>query len=140
VEIRTEIEIDAPVARVWAVLVDFDGYASWNPFMVRIDGRPEPGAKIAIEIAPPNMKRRVMRERVFAVKPNEELWWGAGPAGIMKGRHFFKLEQLAPGRTRLVHGEEFTGIVVPFVRGLLKNIELGFVACNEALKRHVESG
>ena len=32
-KIRTEIEISAPPERVWEVLVDFPGYAGWNPFM-----------------------------------------------------------------------------------------------------------
>jgi uncharacterized membrane protein len=36
--IETEIEINAPAARVWALLTDFDGMGSWNPFIKSVSG------------------------------------------------------------------------------------------------------
>jgi hypothetical protein len=135
--IHTEVEVAAPRERVWEVLVDLARYAEWNPFMVRIDGKAEVGAKITIEIAPPNMRRRKMRERVHRVIPNEELRWGAGVRGLLLGDHYFRLETAGAG-TRVLHYEDFTGIVVPLVKGLLANIQRGFEMTNEALKRRVE--
>ena len=35
----TTIAIDAPAARVWALLTDAVGYAAWNSTVGRIDGR-----------------------------------------------------------------------------------------------------
>jgi hypothetical protein len=35
---RTEFEIDASDERVWAVLVDFEHYADWNPSVPFISG------------------------------------------------------------------------------------------------------
>ena len=32
------VEIDAPAAAVWSVMVDFDRYGEWNPFCVAVDG------------------------------------------------------------------------------------------------------
>jgi hypothetical protein len=42
-EIEKVIEIDAPPADVWRVLLDFDAYGEWNPFIRSISGRVEPG-------------------------------------------------------------------------------------------------
>ena len=140
-KIATEIEIDAPVARVWEVLTDFPGYATWNPFMVNLEGKVEVGAPITIDIRPPGGKPRRMREKIYAIAPNEELRWGAHLLipGIGSGVHVFRLEELPGGRTRLHHGEVFSGILVPFVKKMLAKIEAGFVLTNEALKRHVEA-
>lgn len=137
--IATQVDIDAPVARVWDVLTDFPGYATWNPFMVKLEGKPEAGAPITIDIRPPGGKPRRMREKVFSVTPQSELVWGAGIRGIGNGVHTFRLEELPGGRTRLHHGEVFTGVIFFFVKKLVAQIEAGFVLTNEALKRHVEA-
>ena len=34
-ELHSEIEINAPVERVWEVLTDFASYPRWNPFIRR---------------------------------------------------------------------------------------------------------
>jgi len=39
--ISTEIDIAAPPNKVWAVLTDYDRYAEWNPFLVKIYGDKE---------------------------------------------------------------------------------------------------
>ena len=33
-----KIEIAAPPTAVWAILMDFDRYPEWNPFIVKISG------------------------------------------------------------------------------------------------------
>jgi uncharacterized protein YndB with AHSA1/START domain len=43
-ELRTETQIDSPVDRVWHVLMDFNAYLEWNPFLRRIDGKAEVGS------------------------------------------------------------------------------------------------
>ena len=37
-ELRAEIEIDADPDSVWAVLMDFEAYPEWNPFIQPIEG------------------------------------------------------------------------------------------------------
>ena len=31
------VDINAPVSKVWEVLVDFEAYSEWNPFTVQVD-------------------------------------------------------------------------------------------------------
>ena len=37
-ELNTQIDIDAPVERVWSVLTDFAAYPEWNPFILSAEG------------------------------------------------------------------------------------------------------
>jgi uncharacterized protein YndB with AHSA1/START domain len=52
-ELQTEIDIAAPAERVWRILTDFDAYPDWNPFIRKIQGRPEPSGKLEVRIEPP---------------------------------------------------------------------------------------
>jgi uncharacterized protein YndB with AHSA1/START domain len=51
-ELRAEIEIDAESGRVWAVLMDFDAYPEWNPFITSIQGERTVGAKLRARLQP----------------------------------------------------------------------------------------
>ena len=44
-ELRAEIEIDAEPGRVWAVLMDFEAYPEWNPFITSIEGEQDGGCQ-----------------------------------------------------------------------------------------------
>jgi hypothetical protein len=60
--------------------------------------------------------------------------------GLFDGEHSFVIEELGPGRTRLVQEETFKGALVPFLSGMLKNETLpGFEAMNKALAARAES-
>jgi hypothetical protein len=83
-----------------------------------------------------------VKEKVRAVTDGVELRWGGGPPlpGLADGDHFFRLVDLGGGRTRVLHGEDFTGLLVPFLKGLLRQVAEGFELTNAALKQRVEAG
>jgi uncharacterized protein YndB with AHSA1/START domain len=43
-QLHTEIEINGPAERVWAVLTDFASYPEWNPFIRQVSGELNIGA------------------------------------------------------------------------------------------------
>ena len=45
-ELRAEIEIDADPDSVWAVLMDFEAYPEWNPFITSIEGSQARGSQL----------------------------------------------------------------------------------------------
>ena len=47
------VEIEAPQAFVWDVLVDYARYPEWNPYTVRVDTRLEVGADVVLHLPDP---------------------------------------------------------------------------------------
>lgn len=141
-EIRTSVDIAATAEQVWAVVADFDAYSEWNPFVRRIEGWPERGQRLAVEIAPPDGKVMNFRPRVLeAVRPERLSWRGRLVLpGLFDGEHHFFIEQLDSGGVRFHHGERFSGLLVPFMKASLESgVRPGFEAMNRALKERVES-
>lgn len=141
-ELRTEIEIAAEPSAVWRVLVDFPHFADWNPFIPFIAGEPKVGARLEVLLSPPNGREMTFRPKVLVVDEDRELRWLGHFLfrGLFDGEHFFRLIELGGGRTRFVHGENFSGLLVKPMTGLLTSTARGFVFMNQALKRRVESG
>lgn len=112
-EIRTEIAIDAPPAKVWSVLTDTAAYAEWNPFIVDMQGEVAKGATLRNTMQPANGSQIVFKPTVLEVKPQRELRWLGRlfVPRIFDGEHYFLLEETATG-TRLVHGEKFRGVLL----------------------------
>ena len=140
-EILTEIEVAATPARVWQVLTDLDAYPQWNPFITRAHGELRVGARLEVLIQIPGESGRVFRPEVLKVERERELRWLGRFAvpGLFNGEHFFKIEPRETGRTRFLHGERFTGLLVPFLGRMLDKTERGFGSMNDALKTRAEA-
>ena len=139
--IRTTIDIDADPRAVWAVLTDFATYRDWNPFMSRIEGAAEVGAKLVVHMTPPGGRGMTFRPTVVSAVPGEELRWlgKLGFGGLFDGEHSFVLTPNPDGSTRLDHDEQFSGALVRLLKGTLKHSHAGFQAFNSALKQRVET-
>jgi len=139
-EIHTEIEIDAAPEEVWRVLTDFAAYPSWNPFVRSVSGELREGARLEIFVQIPEGRGMKFTPKVLRVEPARELRWiGSLPVpGLFNGEHIFRLEPAGPGRARFLHGERFTGLLIPFMGSILKKTRRGYLLMNEALKARVE--
>jgi len=139
--LETQIDIDAPVERVWSLLVDFPAYPRWNPFVRSIEGILEAGQSLKVFIQPQGANGMRFQPTVLAVQPNRELRWKGKLflPGLFDGEHCFKLEEKPGGGLTFHQSETFSGILVPlFRRSLDGSTKQGFVAMNEALKREAE--
>jgi hypothetical protein len=138
--IETEIDINASAAKVWAVLTDFPKMPLWNPFITAITGRLAPGERLTITIHPPGKSAITLHPTLLTVAPERELRWLGHfmISGIFDGEHYFLLDPLGDNRTRLTHGESFSGLLVGFLRGTLDATETGFNNMNAALKQQAE--
>jgi uncharacterized protein YndB with AHSA1/START domain len=63
--IETNILIHASVEKVWAVLVDFDQYPNWNPFINSISGELKVGQTIKVKIAAPDSKPMIFQPKIL---------------------------------------------------------------------------
>jgi hypothetical protein len=140
-QIETSIEIDAPAARVWALLTDFSAVPTWNPFIRSISGQLAQGARLSVHIAPPGQSGMRFKPTVLALRPERELRWLGRLIipGLFDGEHYFLLDPLAETRTRLTQGEKFSGVLVGVLRSALSATEAGFKAMNAALKQRAEA-
>jgi hypothetical protein len=139
-KIETEILVDAAPESVWAVLMDFPAYPSWNPFIVAIDGKAEPGESLRVSMRPPGGKAQTFKPKVLRADALEAfVWRGSLPVpGLFTGEHSFQLTRAGDG-TRLRHSESFSGLLVPFLRKMLVRTEEGFNQMNAALKARAEA-
>jgi len=139
-ELRTEIEIDAPPERVWAVLVDFEKFPDWNPFIRSIRGNVQVGSRLDVLLGASGTRAMRFRPIVKAVVPNRELRWlgRLGLPRLFDGEHIFQIEPLGPIRSRFVQRERFRGLFVPLLaRSLNRDARRGFEEMNRALRERV---
>jgi hypothetical protein len=134
--ISTVVEIDAPSARVWEVLVDLPAYPAWNPFIVEASGTVAVGETLSLRMALPGRDPMTITPRLLVVDPPRELRWKGRLVlpGLFDGEHAFVLTPLENGRTRLDHTERFTGLLLPVARGMVYDATVqSFHALNAAL-------
>lgn len=133
--IETEIIIEASLAEVMGVLKDTTSHSHWNPFIREIKGSFKAGEIIQILITPPGGSTMKFKPRVLEANDYEIRWLGKFlMKGIFDGEHYFVLKELSLNKTKLIHGEKFSGLLVPLFKGVLDKTKLGFIQMNEALK------
>lgn len=139
--IKTDIIIEAAVSTVWQVLMDKESYPDWNPFIHHIEGEMKVGETLTNTLMQANGKSIQFTPTVLAAEENKEFRWlgHLWMKGIFDGEHYFLLESLSATQTRLIHGENFTGILAGILMKMIgEDTKKGFVAMNEALKSRAE--
>ena len=137
----TMMNIDAPPSVVWAVLTNTGSYSDWNPFIRRVSGDLQEGAKLDVRIEPPRGRAMSFKPAVLTVENESELRWLGRflLPGLFDGEHIFRLEALGDGGTRFTQAERFSGILVRAFTSTLDKTELGFEQMNTALKAQAEA-
>lgn len=141
-EIKTEMVLNASKQKLWEVLTDFNAYPSWSTFIDSVNGEIAEGNQVKVTITPIGQKSMSFSSKLLVVKPNNELRW----CGVLfhpflfRGEHYFILETMED-KTRLIHGEKFTGILMPIFNlfKFTENTKRGFEAFNMAFKKRVEA-
>jgi hypothetical protein len=140
IEVRTDIA--APAEQVWQVLTDFARYPEWNPFVRELTGEVAPGRAIEVKLALGGGKPMPISPVVVRFDAPVELRWRGKllVPGIFDGEHSFAVEAIDSRRSRLIHAEQFSGILIPVFRRFAgQQTERAFEAMNLALKARVEA-
>lgn len=140
-EVRTETEINASPEKVWKILVDFEKYDQWNPFIHRIVGQAKEGSRISIFIETPSGKNRRYEPVITKVENGRELrWFGKSRfPGFMNNEHIFTIEFVESETVRFVQREQFDGVLSTlFGKTLDSDIKQGLSEMNRALKERAE--
>lgn len=77
---QSETLIDAPIQKVWDVIMDLKNYPDWNPFTIEVENRDGPvvGAAIRLHVRWSDGKGLISPERISRIEPP------AGDAGARR--------------------------------------------------------
>jgi hypothetical protein len=141
-KVHTQIDIDAPIRKVWDLISDLNNYADWNPFVVMGKGPVREGERVTVRAQPEGARATTFHPVITALVPERELRWLGHLIlpGLVDGEHIHILEPLGENRTRYIHDDEFSGLLVPVVWPWLETATYkGFEKMNVALKKRAES-
>ena len=142
-EIRTEIELAAPLDRIWALVADFSLYPRWNPLFTEAGGKPGKGATVRMTVALPPIDPFTIPVTLEEILPRSTIRWSYRyPVPMLFGWNFdITLEAAGEERVRVVQHSRFTGMLAPlFGFGLGRAVREGAERLNGALKRWGEKG
>lgn len=140
-EIKTEIIINASRERIWKVLTDFEAYPQWNPFVVRIEGKPIIGTRLKNTLQN-GEKQFQFKPIVTSVEPGKSFAWLGSLfiKGLFDGHHSFELEDLGNSQVKFIHSEQFSGILSGFIlKKIGADTKLNFIKFNKAIKKRAEA-
>lgn len=135
--VTTEIVIAAEPSAVWRVLLDLDGYPEWHPIFLPLEGGIEAGREVRYRWTQPTGERMELKFEVSEVVENEYLRQVGGFPGLLAFDHRFRLEETAPGETRVTQSEIFRGLGLWLWDANQMQEEYGKV--NQALRERVEA-
>ena len=121
--------------------MDFKNYPNWNPF-IHITGKAQVWQSLTNTIFLAGQKPQVFKPKVLEVTSQKIFRWEGHlfVKGLFDGEHYFQLEALNPQQTKLVHGENFRGILSSLVLKMVgEATEDGFHKMNKALKAQCET-
>jgi hypothetical protein len=135
---ESEATIQAPPDRVWSILQDGAGYASWDSGISDVKGQIADGKKI-------KFTAKVNPKRPFAVRvstddANHTMTWSGGmPFGLFRGVRTFRLDTPTPGTTHFTMREEYTGPLLKMIWKKMPDLGPSFVQLAKGLKAKAES-
>jgi hypothetical protein len=140
-ELKTEIDIQASPAKVWQILMDFDTWQEWNPFIHTVVGKPEIGQNVDITVRTATSKNMTLHCTIIKIEPNRELCWKYHVIfpGLFRGEHSFIIESRDDGGAHFVDVEIFSGLFVPLqAKNIDTHSKRGFEEMDQALKTRAE--
>lgn len=135
--LRFEVEVEAPPARIWDLLVDVEGWPRWNPGLQFAVLRGDLAIGSRVDCRVDGMR---IRSRVADLDPLRVLGFSLATIGAT-GHARWELEGLAQGSTRVRLQEEWRGVVVRLLAPTLRRtLEVSRSAALEGLRRSAERG
>ncbi|NQE64344.1 SRPBCC family protein [Caulobacter sp. RHG1] len=138
ITVTFETEIRAPVAAVWASLVDFDHWRDWHPHR-QIIGKAERGARVAHLVANAHPLRRKTPARIDVLEAQACLSFRFGRWLTGYSYERLRLEPTAGG-TRLIQVAEVPSWVGPLNGGRARyeaSVQQAYGQVATALVRHL---
>lgn len=140
--IETQIKANTTPEKIWKILINFEEYELWNPFMIKVVGDAKLGSKIMVKIQTVRGKQRTYYPTITRLEINKELRWKGKSflPGIFDGERIFIIEKSTDNKVSFIHKEIFTGLGVKLVGDKLdEDLRESFDKMNIALKTKAEN-
>lgn len=140
--IETQIKASSTPEKIWKILINFEEYELWNPFMIKVVGDAKLGSKIMVKIQTVRGKQRTYYPTITRLEINKELRWKGKSflPGIFDGERIFIIEKSTDNKVSFIHKEIFTGLGVKLVGDKLdEDLRESFDKMNIALKTKAEN-
>ena len=129
-------DINASPERIWALLTNAGAFPSWNSTVTSIEGDIALGQKLKLKV--PLAKDRVFTPKLTQFEPGQRMQWSDGMAPMFKGVRTFELEARPNGATGFTMREEFSGVMLPMIKGSLPDFTQAFSTYAADLKKAAE--
>lgn len=140
-QLNTQIDIQAPAKKVWDILMDFKSYGDWNPFIRKISGKIEPDSKLNLSLQLEGRDPMNISPKLVICEQNRHFAWKGKLlfTGLFDGEHHFEVVPVNDSSCRFVHYENFSGVLIPFVKKMLdQSTRRAFENMNLKLKQKAE--
>lgn len=139
--VQAEIQIDVPPSRVWEVLLDFEAYPDWNPFVLSVIGKLGERSPVRVRLGLPEGDETEFDAEVIKNVADSELRFRSVTLHpwLLLREQFWQLHPFGEGRCRFVQGMDVSGVLLKLGGKTPERMARGFVYMNQALKRRVES-
>jgi len=142
-EIKEKIEINAPLEKVWAAIIDFESYSDWNTQLEYFGGEVKPNGKIHLKLSAEGAEPYEFKPIISHWIENETFAWIArtGFPRIFDGEHFFELKRMDDNTTLVTNREQYRGVLSLIIKRLpmMKTAPEGFQKMNVEMKDYIEN-
>lgn len=135
-QVVTEAVVRRSIEDVWAIVADADQFSAWNQRFWFSGGPFVLGQKLRLVIALAGPIKARVPVTITSLGANHELRWDASFFRF-RGSHWIRLEAISDAETRIVHGEDFTGLSRVWSR-VEEGVHTEYQAATDALAAYVE--
>lgn len=142
---EVELQVNAPPEYVWRVLIDFEHYGEWNPFVTKIEGEAKIGSQITLHVKldPRLDSIRLSKEMIISLKENQHLSYDTHflSSSLFNAVRWQTIHPSTNGLSSTYHSQQkITGLAAwPISRTFGDRIAEGFQASSLALKKRAEA-
>jgi len=139
--VEERVGIQTSVDRVWELIYDLPGWASWNPLYTQAQGAVRIGHVLTLTQALPGRPPAVIQPRVLEWVPNEQLHWRLSRmGGLATATHYIEIEKLTETSCIVANGELIGGLLGGYAFGpTARALRRGLREMNAALKAAAEA-
>lgn len=139
--IHTEVTIDAPPAKVWAILTDFDKLEEWSSSFIKFEGefRKDGPAKVTFKVGIGNLAQTFDHPLIHFEEGRLFGWSAPLPYMHMHDNHKYIVEPREDGKTQFIQSDQLVGSGARWIGGMMsQQIMQTYVQFNRELKARVE--